>query len=155
MPRRDIAVAGVMLLLAIAVFLESWRMPVFGGQPLAAPGLFPAVTAVGIGILALVVLAARVPQALGWRPVPPEAPGEEMGSFAKVVLCAATVGVAVALMRPLGFVAAGVVATVGLMLAGLGRRPRLAEAGLIAASGIGLPFAMHWLFTQVFLTPLP
>jgi hypothetical protein len=154
-PGRDITVAAVMLAFAAAVFRESWNMPVFGGQPLTAPGLFPMITAAAIGLLALAVLVQRVPQALGWRPVPPEPPEEELGSVAKVLLCAAITALAIALMRPAGFIAAGMVATAGLMLAGLGRRPRAGEAALIAGFAILLPVATHWLFTQVFLTPLP
>lgn len=152
---RDIAVAAVMLAFAAAVFRESWNMPVFGGQALTAPGLFPMITAAAIGLLALAVLVQRVPQALGWRPLPPEPPGEELGSVAKVVLCAVITGVAIALMKPLGIIACGIFATAGLMLAGLGRRPGAGEAALIAGCAILLPFATHWLFTQVFLTPLP
>ena len=155
MPGRDIAVAAVMLAFAAAVFRESWNMPVFGGQALTAPGLFPMITAAAIGLLALAVLVQRVPQALGWRPVPPEPPEEELGSVPKVILCAVITGVAVALMKPLGFIACGIVATAGLMLAGLGRRPDTREAALIAGCAILLPIATHWLFTQVFLTPLP
>jgi hypothetical protein len=155
LPGRDIAVAAVMLGFAAAVFFEAQRMPVIGGQPLTAPGLFPAITAVAIGLLALIVLALRLPQALGLRPVPEEPPAEPLGSVAKVALCAGVVGLAILLMRPLGFVATGIVATAGLMLAGLGRRPTAAEAALIAAFGLLLPLAAHWLFTQVFLVPLP
>jgi hypothetical protein len=155
MPGRDIAVAVVMLAFATAVFLQSWNMPVFGGQALTAPGLFPMITAAAIGLLALAVLLQRVPQALGWRAVPPEPPEEELGSVPKVLLCAVITGVAIALMKPLGFIACGIFATAGLMLAGLGRRPGAGEAALIAGCAILLPFATHWLFTQVFLTPLP
>lgn len=155
MPGRDIAVAAVMLAFAAAVFRESWNMPVFGGQALTAPGLFPMITAAAIGLLALLVLVQRVPQALGWRPVPPEPPEEELGSVPKVLICAAITALAIALMRPAGFIAAGMVATAGLMLTGLGRRPRTGEAALIAGFAILLPVATHWLFTQVFLTPLP
>lgn len=156
MARRDVAVAGAMLLLALAVLWESWKMPVFGGQPLSAPGLFPAITAGAIAALALAVLLARAPQALGWRAAPPEAPpGEPLGSVPKVLLCALVTLAALLVMKPLGFVAAGAVATVGLMLAGLGRRPRGWEAALVAAFGVLLPLGTHWLFTQVFLTPLP
>jgi hypothetical protein len=155
MPGRDIVVAAAMLVFAAAALLEAWRMPVFGGQPLTAPGLFPAITAASIGLLALLVLLDRVPQALGWRPVRPEPESEPIGAPAKVLICAAIVGVAILLMRPFGFVVAGMVATAGLMLAGLGRRPRAAEALLIAGCGVVLPAATHWLFTRVFLTPLP
>lgn len=155
MPGRDIAVAGVMLVFALAVFFESWRMPVFAAQPLSAPGLFPALTAIAIGMLALWVLFARVPQALGWRPTPPEPESDELGSVPKVVLCTLVTVAAVALLRPAGFIVTGIVATIGLMLVGLGRRPRGAEAALILGTGLALPFAAHWLFTQVFLTPLP
>jgi hypothetical protein len=154
-PARDIAVAAVMLAFAAAVFRESWNMPIFGGQALTAPGLFPMITAAAIGLLALAVLVQRVPQALGWRAVPPEPPGEELGSVPKVLLCAVITGVAIALMRPAGFIAAGIFATAGLMLAGLGRRPRAGEAALIAGFALILPVAIHRLFTQVFLTPLP
>lgn len=152
---RDIAVAAVMLVFAAVVFRESWNMPVFGGQALTAPGLFPMITAAAIGLLALAVLADRVPQALGWRPIPPAPPEEGLGSIPKVVLCLVVTGTAIAMMRPAGFVAAGMVATAGLMLVGLGRRPRPAEALLIAGVSLALPFGTHWLFTQVFLTPLP
>jgi hypothetical protein len=155
MPARDIAVAVVMLAFAAAVFRESWNMPVFGGQPLTAPGLFPMMTAAAIGLLALAVLVQRVPQALGWRAIPPAPPEEELGSVPKVVLCAVITGVAVALLKPMGFIAAAIFATAGLMLAGLGRRPAAGEAALIAGCAILLPFATHRLFTQVFLTPLP
>ena len=155
MPGRDIAVAVVMLAFAAAVFRESWNMPVFGGQPLTAPGLFPMITAAAIGLLALIVLAQRLPQALGWQPVPPAPPEEELGSVPKVILCALITGLAIALMRPLGFIAAGIVATAGLMLAGLGRRPSAGQAAFIADAAVLLPIATHWLFTQVFLTPLP
>jgi hypothetical protein len=155
MPGRDIAVAVVMLAFAAAVFRQSWNMPVFGGQALTAPGLFPMITAVAIGLLALAVLVQRVPQALGWRPVPIEPPEEELGSVPKVILCAVITGVAIALMKPAGFIAAGIVATAGLMLAGLGRRPSAGEAALVAGFAVVLPFVTHWVFTQVFLTPLP
>lgn len=155
MPRRDMAVAGAMLVFALLALYESWRMPIFDGQVLAAPGLFPAVAAGGIALLSLAVLVNRLPQAMGWRPTTPEAPAEDPGNAKQALLCAAVVGVALLLMRPFGFVAAGVVATIGLMLAGLARRPRPGEALLIAVAGLGLPFAVHWLFTQVFLTPLP
>lgn len=155
MPGRDIAVAVVMLAFAAAVFREAWYMPVFGGQPLKAPGLFPMITAAAIAGLAILVLIRRVPQALGWRPVPPAPPEEELGSVPKVILCAAITAGAIALMRPAGFIAAGIFATAGLMLAGLGRRPRAGEAALIAAFALVLPFAIHRLFTRVFLTPLP
>jgi hypothetical protein len=154
-PGRDIAVAAVMLAFAAAVFRESWNMPIFGGQALTAPGLFPMITAAAIGLLALVVLAERVPQALGWRPVPPAPPEEELGSVPKVILCMVIAGVAIALMKPAGFIAAGIFASAGLMLAGLGRRPGTGEAALIAGFSLVLPFAIHQLFTQVFLTPLP
>lgn len=155
MPRRDIAVAVMMLAFAALAFHQSWHMPVFGGQPLTAPGLFPMMTAGAIGALALIVLIQRVPQALGWRPVPPEAPEEELGSVSKVLLCAVITATAVALMRPAGFIVAGMVATAGLMLVGLGRRPGAGEAALVAGMAVALPLGTHWLFTQVFLTPLP
>jgi hypothetical protein len=155
MPGRDVAVAGVMLAFAIAALYESWRMPVFGGQYLSAPGLFPALTAGAIGLLALIVLVVRVPQWLGWRATPAEPPGEPLGSVAQVLLCAAIVGASILLMRPLGFIAAGILCTVGLMLAGLGRRPGRGEAALIAVFGLALPILTHLLFTRVFLTPLP
>lgn len=155
MPARDIAVAAVMLAFAAAVFREAWNMPIFRDQALTAPGLFPMITAVAIGGLALIVLLQRVPQALGWRATPPALPEEELGSIPKVILCAAVTGLAIALMRPAGFIAAGVVATAGLMLVGLGRRPSAGEAALIAGFAAILPIAAHRLFTQVFLTPLP
>lgn len=155
MPGRDIAVAAVMLAFAALAFQQSWNMPIIGGQALTAPGLFPMITSAAIGALALAVLVARVPQALGWRPVPPEAPEEELGSLAKVLLSTLVTGLAVALMRPAGFIVAGMVATAGLMLIGLGRRPSAAQAALILGLALALPFATHWLFTQVFLTPLP
>jgi len=154
-PARDIAVAAAMLVFAAAAFRESWNMPVFSGNALTAPGLFPMITAVAIGGLALAVLVRRVPQALGWLPTPQEPPEEELGSVTKVVVCAAVTAVAIALLRPVGFVAAGVVATAGLMLAGLGRRPRAKEAALILGLSLSLPFAAYWLFSRVFLTPLP
>ncbi len=155
MPGRDIAVAAVMLAFAAAVGWQSWNMPVFGGQVLSAPGLFPMLTAGAIGLLALGVFVVRVPQALGWRPVPPEPEAEELGSVTKVALCTIVTVVAVALMRPAGFIVAGVVATIGLMLVGLGQRPTRMQGLLILAAGLALPVATHWLFTQVFLTPLP
>jgi len=144
-----------MLAFAALAFHQSWHMPVFSGQALTAPGLFPMITSAAIGGLALIVLAQRVPQALGWWPVPPATPEEELGSLPKVLLCAAITGVAVALMRPAGFIVAGMVATAGLMLVGLGRRPTAAEAALILGMAVALPLGTHWLFTQVFLTPLP
>ncbi len=155
MPGRDVAVAGVMLAFAIAAFYESWRMPVFAGQYLSAPGLFPALTAGAIGLLSLIVLMVRVPQWLGWIAPPEEAPEEPLGSVTLVIICAAIVGVSILLMRPLGFIAAGVFCTIGLMLAGLGRRPTGGQALLIAGFGLALPFLIHLLFTRVFLTPLP
>jgi len=155
MPGRDVAVAGVMLVFALAVAYESWRMPIFAGQHLSAPGLFPLMTAVAIGLLALFVLVTRVPQWLGWRQTPAEPPGEALGSIAKVVLCALLVGITILLMRPLGFVLAGIFGTVALMLVGLGRQPKRNEALLIAGFGLALPYLTHLLFTQVFLTPLP
>lgn len=144
-----------MLAFAAVVFQQSWTMPVFGGQPLTAPGLFPMITAAAIGLLALIVLVLRVPQALGWRPVPPAPAEEALGSIPKVLLCVLVTGIAVALMRPAGFLVAGTIATAGLMLVGLGRRPRAGEALLILGLALLLPFAIHRLFTQVFLTPLP
>ncbi len=155
MPGRDVAVAGVMLAFAIAAFSESWRMPVFAGQYLSAPGLFPAITAGAIGLLAVIVLVVRVPQWLGWRATPAEAPEEPLGSVPQVLLCAAIVGAGILLMRPIGFVGAGIFCTVGLMLAGLGRRPTRGEALLIITFGLALPVLTHLLFTRVFLTPLP
>lgn len=130
MPWRDIAVATVMLVIAVAAFRESWNMPIFGGQRLTAPGLFPMITAAAIGLLALTVLFRRIPEVLGWRSVRPEAPEEEIGSVAKVVICTLITAGAVALMRPAGFIVAGMFATAGLMLAGLGRRPSLSEGTL-------------------------
>lgn len=155
MPWRDIAVATVMLVIAVAAFRESWNMPIFGGQNLTAPGLFPMITAAAIGLLALTVLIRRIPEVLGWRPIRPEAPEEEIGSVAKVVICTLITAGAVALMRPAGFIVAGMFATAGLMLAGLGRRPKLPEGALILGTALILPFVMHWVFTQIFLTPLP
>lgn len=155
MPGRDVAVASVMLAFAIAALYESWRMPVFAGQYLSAPGLFPALTAGAIGVLSLIVLVVRVPQWLGWRGTPAEAPEEPLGSVAQVVLCAVIVGASILMMRPLGFIAAGIFCTIGLMLAGLGRRPTRSEAMLIALFGLALPVLTHLLFTRVFLTPLP
>lgn len=155
MPGRDIAVAVVMLAFSAAAFLVSWNMPVFGGQALTAPGLFPMITSGAMAALALAVLVHRMPQALGWRPVPPAEPEEELGSLPKVLLCAVVTGLGVALLRPAGFVAAGTLVTAGLMLVGLGRRPDGREGLVIVACSLGLPLAAHWLFTQVFLTPLP
>ncbi len=155
MPWRDIAVATVMLVIAVAAFRESWNMPIFGGQSLTAPGLFPMITAAAIGLLALTVLIRRIPEALGWRPIRPEAPEEEIGSVSKVILCTLITAGAVALMRPMGFIVAGIFATAGLMLAGLGRRPSLPQSALILGAALVLPVVMHWVFTQIFLTPLP
>jgi hypothetical protein len=155
MPGRDIWVAAVMLVFAAWVAWQSWHMPVFAGQMLSAPGLFPMLTAGAIALLALAVFVERVPQALGWRPTPPEPETEELGSVTKVALCTVVTIIAVALMRPAGFIAAGIVATIGLMVVGLGRRPTRAQAVLILGAGLALPVATHWLFTQVFLTPLP
>lgn len=155
MPWRDIAVATVMLVIAVAAFRESWNMPIFGGQNLTAPGLFPMITAAVIGLLALTVLIRRIPEVLGWRPMRPEAPEEEIGAVSKVVICTLITAGAVALMRPAGFIVAGMFATAGLMLAGLGRRPKPPEGALILGTALILPFVMHWVFTQIFLTPLP
>ena len=155
MPWRDIAVATVMLVIAVAAFRESWNMPIFGGQNLTAPGLFPMITAAAIGLLALTVLIRRIPEVLGWRPMRPEAPEEEIGSVTKVIICTLITAGAVALMRPAGFLVAGMCATAGLMLTGLGRRPNLPEGAVILGTALILPFVMHWVFTQIFLTPLP
>ncbi|MFN7673018.1 MAG: tripartite tricarboxylate transporter TctB family protein [bacterium] len=155
MPWRDIAVATVMLVIAVVAFRESWNMPIFGGQNLTAPGLFPMITAAAIGLLALTVLIRRIPEVLGWRPMRPEAPEEEIGSVTKVIICTLITAGAVALMRPAGFIVAGMFATAGLMLTGLGRRPNLPEGAMILGTALILPFVMHWVFTQIFLTPLP
>ena len=155
MPWRDIAVATVMLVIAVAAFRESWNMPIFGGQRLTAPGLFPMITAAAIGLLALTVLIRRIPEVLGWRPMRPEAPEEEIGSVTKVIICTLITAGAVALMRPAGFIVAGMFATAGLMLTGLSRRPNLPEGAVILGTALILPFVMHWVFTQIFLTPLP
>ena len=155
MPWRDIAVATVMLVIALAAFRESWKMPIFGGQNLTAPGLFPMITAAAIGLLALTVLIRRIPEALGWRPIRLEEPAEKIGSVSKVIICTLITAGAVALMRPAGFIVAGMFATAGLMLAGLGRRPNLREGALVLGTALILPFVMHWVFTQIFLTPLP
>jgi len=155
MPGRDIAVAVVVLGFSALVFHEAWNMPIFSGQALTAPGLFPMITAVAMGALALGVLVTRMPQVLGWVSSPPPAAEEPLGSVGKVMLCLAVVGLAIFVMRPAGFIAAGVVATAGLMLVGLGRRPSWREGALIVALSAGLPVGTHWLFTQVFLTPLP
>ncbi|MCE2922193.1 MAG: tripartite tricarboxylate transporter TctB family protein [Roseomonas sp.] len=155
MPWRDIAVATVMLVIAVVAFRESWNMPIFGGQRLTAPGLFPMITAAAIGLLALTVLIRRIPEVLGWRPMRPEAPEEEIGSVTKVIICTLITAGAVALMRPAGFIVAGMFATAGLMLTGLGRRPNLPEGAVILGTALILPFVMHWVFTQIFLTPLP
>ncbi len=154
---KDIAFAAVMLLLGAAALVESVRMPLFaGGQVLSAPGLFPGMVAAVICVLSLVVLVRRLGQLRpGRRLSAEEDPDEDPGNLRIVGGAIVVVGGAILAMPMLGFIAAGMIATTGLMLVGLNRRPRVPEVLVIATVGLTLPWVVYLFFTRLFMTPLP
>ena len=163
--RADRWFAVLLTALALAVVVESWRMPrlaELGVHPMSAPGLTPGLIGVvlaGLG-LALLARSLRPPPATSATPTPDDADGAAAAGnivwWRALLALALCLGYALGLLGRLPFVwATGTFVFAFVAAFGFDRARPWRTAGGALAMAVAVALAVAALFEQLFLVRLP
>ena len=156
-PRRaDLIFSALLTALALAVVVESWRMPrlaELGVHPMSAPGLTP-------GLIGLVLAALGM--ALLLRSLRADPPAAEAAAAAEAVSWRALLALGLCLGYALGLLghlpfrwATGLFVFAFITAFAFARRRPLRSLGGAAAMALAVAFAVSLLFEKLFLVRLP
>jgi putative tricarboxylic transport membrane protein len=136
----DRVIAGILIVLAVAMFVATLNFPPPGQPNDPGTGAFPRIVAVGLGLMALGLLLRPDPLAF----VPPR---DRLGRVVGIMVWTAAYAF---MLQPLGFVAATIVFLVGALL--IMQVRRLLTLVLVP---LGVALALHYVFSVALAVYLP